>query len=145
MHETNCHGALNYQNFVYNLINSNFQECFSLWCNTLYGLSIANTFRNNIVYFPHNIDFRGRVYPLPPHFNHMGNDLSRSLLVFAKGKPLGSEGLDWLKIHCVNLTGKKKKESLNARYRVILWVQKIQPYYIKRLNFNSDSLSSLKG
>jgi len=45
----------------------------------------------------------------------MGNDLSRSLLVFAKGKPLGPGGLDWLKIHCVNLTGKKKKESVDAR------------------------------
>jgi len=36
-------------------------------------------------------------------------------LVFAKGKPLGKKGLDWLKIHCINLTGLKKKESMEAR------------------------------
>jgi len=31
------------------------------------------------------------------------------MLVFAKGKPLGPGGLDWLKIHLVNLTGLKKR------------------------------------
>lgn len=31
------------------------------------------------------------------------------MLLFAKGKPLGEEGLDWLKIHLVNLTGMKKR------------------------------------
>jgi len=40
-------------------------------------------------YFPHNIDFRGRVYPVPPHLNHMGNDLSRGLLLLGKGERLG--------------------------------------------------------
>lgn len=44
------------------------------------------------------MDFRGRVYPVAPHLNHLGSDLSRSLLVFAKGKPLGENGLDWLKV-----------------------------------------------
>lgn len=59
-------------------------------------------------YFPHHIDFRGRVYPIPPHLNHIGNDLSRGLLLFAKGKRLGEGGLKWLKIHCANLMGKDK-------------------------------------
>ena len=40
-------------------------------------------------WFPYSLDFRGRAYPLPPHFNHIGNDLSRGLLVFGEGKPLG--------------------------------------------------------
>ena len=64
-------------------------ECFSLWCDTLYKLSIANHFKDETMFFPHNIDFRGRVYPIAPYFHHMGGDLSRSLLVFAKGKTLG--------------------------------------------------------
>jgi DNA-directed RNA polymerase len=33
------------------------------------------------------------------------------MLLFAKGKPLGEKGLDWLKIHLVNLTGMKKRYS----------------------------------
>ncbi len=41
-------------------------------------------------------------------------------MIFAKGKPLGPEGLNWLKTHCVNLTGKMKKQSLAARYDAIV-------------------------
>ena len=103
-------------------------------------------------YFPHNVDFRGRAYPMHPHLNHLvrpasplwlrlpvvhmrswrcadaahtkpgtvwlswwvpppapthppispplpplqGADLSRGLLQFAEGKPLGEHGMFWL-------------------------------------------------
>jgi DNA-directed RNA polymerase len=42
-------------------------------------------------------------------FTFLGGDVTRSILYFAKGKPLGEKGLDWLKIHLVNLTGFKKR------------------------------------
>jgi DNA-directed RNA polymerase, mitochondrial len=51
------------------------------------------------------LDFRGRAYPIPPHLNHIGDDLSRGLLKFAEAKPLGERGLRWLKIHLANLYG----------------------------------------
>jgi DNA-directed RNA polymerase len=57
------------------------------------------------MYLPHNLDFRGRAYPIPPHFNHIGDDLSRGLLMFAEAQPLGERGLRWLKIHLANLYG----------------------------------------
>lgn len=57
------------------------------------------------IYFPHNLDFRGRVYPIPPHLNHMGSDFARSTLKFAKGVELGSSGERWLKVHLSNLMG----------------------------------------
>lgn len=44
------------------------------------------------------MDFRGRVYPVPPHLTHIGSDMARSLLCFAKGEKLGPHGLDWLKV-----------------------------------------------
>lgn len=72
-------------------------------------------FRDKIFWLPHNMDFRGRVYPIPPHLTHLGSDLARSILIFALKKPLGPDGLDWLKLHAINLTGLKKKESVNAR------------------------------
>lgn len=56
-------------------------------------------------YYPHNLDFRGRAYPMHPHLNHLGSDLCRGLLVFADGKPLGPQGLRWLKIQLANLYG----------------------------------------
>ncbi|KAI2808518.1 hypothetical protein BLOT_006463 [Blomia tropicalis] len=72
-------------------------------------------FRDQIFWFPINTDFRSRVYPIPPNFNHLGSDLSRALLLFAKGKPLGEQGLKWLKIHLINLTGLKKRYSTEDR------------------------------
>ncbi len=45
----------------------------------------------------------------------LGSDLTRSLLLFATGKPLGENGLDWMKIHLINLTGMKKRSSNRDR------------------------------
>ncbi|KAG5895035.1 hypothetical protein JTB14_014773 [Gonioctena quinquepunctata] len=92
-------------------------EMYSLWCDCLYRLSLANHFRNDIFWLPHNMDFRGRVYPIPPHLNHLGSDLARSMLVFAESRPLGPKGFDWLKIHLVNLTGLKKRDSIEERLK----------------------------
>ncbi|XP_070764793.1 DNA-directed RNA polymerase, mitochondrial [Enoplosus armatus] len=92
-----------------------YSEMHSLRMDALYKLSIANHMRDEIFWFPHNMDFRGRTYPCPPYFNHLGSDVTRAVLVFAEGKPLGAKGLDWLKIHLVNLTGLKKRSSLQGR------------------------------
>ena len=90
-------------------------DCHSQWNDTLYRLSIADYFKDDVCFFPHNIDFRGRVYPLPPHFNHMGGDYVRSMFLFAEGKRLGPEGFKWLKLHTINLTGSMKKQSVSER------------------------------
>lgn len=60
------------------------------------------------MFFPHNMDFRGRAYPIPPTLNHLGNDLCRGLLMFDEAKPLGERGWRWLKIHLANLYGYDK-------------------------------------
>ncbi|KAF8637123.1 hypothetical protein AX17_003027 [Amanita inopinata Kibby_2008] len=74
-------------------------------CSVNYKIEIARAFLADSFYFPHNLDFRGRAYPIPPHLNHIGDDLSRGLLTFAETKPLGERGLRWLKIHLANLYG----------------------------------------
>ncbi|XP_073910569.1 DNA-directed RNA polymerase, mitochondrial isoform X3 [Castor canadensis] len=91
------------------------REMHSLRIDALYRLSLAQHLRECTFWLPHNMDFRGRTYPCPPHFNHLGSDLARALLEFAEGRTLGPHGLDWLKIHLVNLTGLKKRDSLRAR------------------------------
>lgn len=91
------------------------REMHSLRSEALYRLSLAQHLRDRVFWLPHNMDFRGRTYPCPPHFNHLGSDLARALLEFAEGRPLGLRGLDWLKIHLVNLTGLKKRDSLSMR------------------------------
>ncbi|KAG5984378.1 hypothetical protein E4U55_005053 [Claviceps digitariae] len=71
-------------------------------------LEVARTFRNQTIYFPHNVDYRGRAYPIPTYLNHMGADHTRAILKFARGKELGKHGLRWLKIHLSNLYGLDK-------------------------------------
>jgi len=74
-------------------------------CDVNFKLEIARAFLKEKMYFPHNIDFRGRAYPIPPHLNHIGNDLCRGLLMFHEAKKLGEKGLRWLKIHLSNVYG----------------------------------------
>lgn len=77
-------------------------------CDVNYKLEIARAYLGERFYFPHNMDFRGRAYPMPPHLNHIGNDLCRGLLMFADAKPLGKAGLRWLRIHISNVFGYDK-------------------------------------
>ncbi|EGS21689.1 RNA polymerase-like protein [Thermochaetoides thermophila DSM 1495] len=86
----------------------------SVRCFMNFQLEIARAFIDQTFYFPHNLDFRGRAYPLPPYLNHMGADHMRGMLLFAKGKPLGENGLRWLKIHLANVYG-YDKASLDDR------------------------------
>lgn len=69
-------------------------------------------------FYPHNLDFRGRAYPMPPHLNHLGSDLCRGILEFAEGRALGSSGLRWLKIHLANLYAVGGVDKLSREGRI---------------------------
>jgi DNA-directed RNA polymerase len=70
---------------------------------------IAEKFQNKTIYFPHNLDFRGRVYPIPVILNPQGTDLSKSLLTFANASTVtNEEQMDWLRVHGANCYGKDK-------------------------------------
>lgn len=58
------------------------------------------------LYFPMQLDFRGRYYYRPPFVNPQANDIGRSLLLFANGTPITTnEEADWLRIHGANVYG----------------------------------------
>lgn len=77
-------------------------------CFQNFQLEVARAYLDEVFYFPHNVDFRGRAYPMVPFFNHIGADPVRSLLIFANGKELGERGLRWIKIHLASLYGLTK-------------------------------------
>uniref|UniRef100_A0A915BIX9 DNA-directed RNA polymerase n=1 Tax=Parascaris univalens TaxID=6257 RepID=A0A915BIX9_PARUN len=106
-------------------------ELNSLWYWLMYRLVMAEHFRNDVLFFAHNMDFRGRVYPISPYLSHMGDDISRSLLRFAEGKQLGDDGFRWLKLHCINLTGHLKRESIENR---LAFFEKILPKILDSAN-----------
>lgn len=73
------------------------------------------------IYFPHSMDWRGRVYPIPAGGpSPQGDDTGKALLIFASGMPLGKIGARWLAIHIANLFG-EDKVSFEDRIR---WVEK---------------------
>lgn len=71
-------------------------------------------------YLPHNLDFRGRVYPVSA-FSHHSTDATKALFEFANGKPLGTSGLYWLAVHLANCGdfGKISKRPYDER---VQWV-----------------------
>jgi DNA-directed RNA polymerase len=82
-------------------------------------LGIARKFKEiERFYLPLNLDFRGRIYPISPHLNQIGNDLARGLIEFADGKPLGETGFRWLKIHLANKMGFDKLP-INERIEIV--------------------------
>jgi DNA-directed RNA polymerase len=60
------------------------------------------------IWFPHNLDWRGRAYPLPQDLHPQADDFSKSLLRFAEGKALGEHGMKWLVFHLANCYGMDK-------------------------------------
>uniref|UniRef100_A0A0E0LE47 DNA-directed RNA polymerase n=1 Tax=Oryza punctata TaxID=4537 RepID=A0A0E0LE47_ORYPU len=75
-------------------------------CDTELKLSVARKMREEDgFYYPHNLDFRGRAYPMHAHLSHLGSDLCRGVLEYAEGRPLGKSGFRWLKIHLANKYG----------------------------------------
>ena len=68
----------------------------------------ANKFSQfKAIWFPYNMDWRGRVYAVPM-FNPQGNDMQKGLLTLAVGKPIGANGFKWLKVHGANCAGVDK-------------------------------------
>lgn len=72
-------------------------------------MSLARRFANeSSIYFPHSLDFRGRVYPVPSLLTPQGDDQAKALLHFAEGVPLGEHGPYWLAVHLANTFGVDK-------------------------------------
>jgi DNA-directed RNA polymerase, mitochondrial len=73
-------------------------------------MMVAEKLRNQErIWYPHGLDFRGRLYPMPMHGPHpQGDDLAQALIHFADGVPLGPDGLYWLCIRAANTFGMDK-------------------------------------
>ena len=91
-------------------------------------IKIAQQFQKyDTIWYPYQMDFRGRLYPIPVLLQPQGSDLAKGLLRFGEGKPVNEEkregeeysSVDWLKIHGANVWGYDKE---NYRKR-IEWVQ----------------------
>lgn len=83
-------------------------------------MSIAESFRDEgEIYFPHQLDFRGRAYAVPMFLNPQGSDIAKGLLTFANAVAINDgEAAAWLAIHGSNCFG-FDKASMDDR---VQWV-----------------------
>jgi DNA-directed RNA polymerase len=90
-------------------------------------LRIAEQFKGyGTIYFPYQMDFRGRLYPIPVLLQPQGTDLAKGLLQFARGKPVDKESVKWLEIHGANVYGYDKES------------------YTKRVQWTKDRVNEIK-
>jgi len=102
-----------------------------------FTLALAEQFKENTIWFPHTLDWRGRAYPAPAYLQPQGGDLAKGLLSFADSLPLASESAArWLAIHGANVWG-NDKVSLDER---VDWVRGAESW-IRRVS--EDPLTEL--
>ena len=94
-------------------------------------LGLAEEFKDReAIWFPHNMDWRGRVYPMVDGLSPQGNKLAKALLSFAEGKRITEDGEAFLAIHIANEFGKDKL-SLADR---VSWVHNNEEAIIEAAN-----------
>lgn len=73
------------------------------------ALGIAKQYsEDDVLYFPHSFDFRGRVYPIPVGLSPQGSDAVKSMLEYKDGEKLTLEGANWAFAYLASLYGEDK-------------------------------------
>lgn len=103
-------------------------------------IRVAERYRNyEAIYFPHVLDFRGRMYPVPVGLQPQGDDLARGLLEFSEGVPITEEngGAGWLAVALASSWG-HDKWNFDER---ISWVQENEAMFRR---IAADPLSNME-
>lgn len=82
------------------------------------AIKIAEMFKDEErIYFPHNFDYRGRIYPIPNTLTPQGDDIAKGLLEFADPVELTDDGLEACYAYLASVYG-YDKESYEERFRL---------------------------
>lgn len=92
------------------LVRDQNRQDISKRLSVVFTLSIARKFQQfHQIFFPHNLDVRGRAYPLPAFLNPQAADFGKSMLEFAEGQPIQNmEQAAWLAVAGANAWGNDK-------------------------------------
>lgn len=95
---------------LFNLSRAKYREMSGKYQTNLLMLEIAEMFKDeDRIYFPHNFDYRGRMYPIPVGLSPQGNDISKGLLEFADSVELTDEGVAETVMYLASVYGHDKE------------------------------------
>lgn len=92
-----------------------FKQKRCLWKGLANFISIAEWYGDHPLWFVHAMDYRGRIYPITSILTYISADPYRASFKFREGRKLGGKqsdgytGFEWLLIHAVSVSEKKKK------------------------------------
>lgn len=72
------------------------------------ALWVADQYKQRPLYYPVQLDFRGRAYMMPGYLNPQGFDAARAAMHFDKEIEMTDDGEKWLRIHGANCYGLDK-------------------------------------
>jgi DNA-directed RNA polymerase len=91
------------------------------------AIQIAEKYVGETLYFPHNYDFRGRIYPISIGLSPQGSDEVKALLLYKNTEELTESGIQWNWAYLASLYGddklpfaervKRGKQLLHADYK----------------------------
>lgn len=94
---------------LYKAENSDYESELGKYRAIKLALSICNEYKDQeVIYFPHSFDFRGRVYPLSIGLSPQGSDAVKALLLYKNTKELDVDGLKWSWSYLASLYGEDK-------------------------------------
>ena len=72
-------------------------------------IEVAKSFaKYEKIYYPHKLDSRTRIYPIPTDVNAQADGVGRGLMKFANGHELGDRGFYWLQVRLAHAFGEDK-------------------------------------
>jgi len=84
----------------------------------LMAIQIAEMYKDEeAIYFPHNFDYRGRMYPIPVGLSPQGNDIQKGLLEFSESVELTQAGVTQLIAYLASVYG-HDKENWETKYEL---------------------------
>jgi len=112
---------------LYNAEVGDYESAMGKYRAVRMATQIAEKYENQIIFFPHSFDFRGRIYPIPVGLSPQGSDAVKAMLEYADGEVLNRDGAEWAFAYLASLYGDDKlhfqervqrgMDLINADYR----------------------------
>jgi DNA-directed RNA polymerase len=96
------------QSRLYNAERGDYESAVGKYRAVKLAMQIAEKYIGQTIYFPHNYDFRGRIYPISIGLSPQGSDAVKALLLYKNTEALTNAGTEWNWAYLASLYGDDK-------------------------------------